>query len=124
MSEEPVKEFASNLADLCLSSEPLINMLTNLAGEYEAYAGKIVNVLEDHLTKIEAYRKLPALYVMDSIIKNIRGLYPVLFEENVVATYMNVYREVDLQTRFLMLLLRFSWSGIFSPENSRPLMIR
>lgn len=56
MSPEEVKEeYYSSLRDLTINSKPLICMLTTLAEENAAHACYIVEVIEDHLQKVNIF---------------------------------------------------------------------
>ncbi|XP_044747755.1 uncharacterized protein LOC123308987 isoform X2 [Coccinella septempunctata] len=116
MVSEDVKAYVSSLADLTFNSKPLINMLTMLADENVAHAAEIVDVVEDHLAKVKTDVKLPVLYLIDCIVKNVGGPYNELFSRNIVATFCNVFRVVDEKTRAEMFKLRQTWNEVFSPK--------
>jgi len=92
MAAEVEKEYLSSLADLSCNSKPLINMLTLLAEENEANAPVIVQSIEKHLLKTDY--KLPCLYLMDSILKNVAKRYVELFTQNIVSTFAGVFEKV------------------------------
>lgn len=61
--------------------------------------------------------KLPIFYLMDSILKNVKGPYPKLFGEHIVPLYCNCVRQVtpkDLR-RFVHVLNTWEASQLFSP---------
>ncbi|KAL3266670.1 hypothetical protein HHI36_010832 [Cryptolaemus montrouzieri] len=116
MVSEDVKAYVSSLADLTFNSKPLINMLTMLADENVAHAEEIVEVVENHLTKVKIDVKLPILYLIDCIVKNVGGPYTELFSQNIVATFCSVFRVVDEKTRAEMFKLRQTWNEVFSPK--------
>ncbi|XP_045478783.1 uncharacterized protein LOC123683864 isoform X2 [Harmonia axyridis] len=116
MMSEEVKAYVSSLADLTFNSKPLINMLTMLADENVGHAAEIVDVVEDHLAKVKTDVKLPVLYLIDCIVKNVGGPYNELFSRNIVSTFCNVFRVVDEKTRAEMFKLRQTWNEVFSPK--------
>lgn len=116
-SEEIKAEYTSSLADLTTNSKPLINVLTMLADEYgKEHAKEIVEAIETHLAKVSTEVKLPILYLIDSIVKNVDNTYTELFSQNIVSTFCNVFKVVDESTRSEMFKLRQTWNDVF-PQN-------
>ncbi|OQR67999.1 hypothetical protein BIW11_02094 [Tropilaelaps mercedesae] len=113
--EEPAAEFASSLRDLTTNSKPLISMLTMLADESRDHAEKIVEAIEHYLRTSESSIKLPSLYLIDSIVKNIGDPYVQLFTENIVRNFVLVFQEGDERVRTALFKLRQTWKEIF-PE--------
>ncbi|XP_071452534.1 uncharacterized protein Pcf11 isoform X2 [Hetaerina americana] len=113
MSKEVADEYASSLADLTVNSKPLINMLTILAEENIDHAPAIVQAVEKHLTKVMPEIKLPVLYLIDSIVKNVGRAYVSLFTQNIVSTFCSVFVKVDERTRSQMFKLRQTWNDVF-----------
>ena len=71
------------LARHAQNSKPVITALTIIAGEHrESNAATIVSALEQHIAEGNAYQRLPAMYVLDSIVKNIGEPYTTLFGMN------------------------------------------
>ncbi|KAL5012400.1 hypothetical protein ScPMuIL_010951 [Solemya velum] len=114
MAEEVVEEYESSLAELTFNSKPQINMLTMLAEDHEQHASHIVKVIEERIEKMDSKKKLPLLYLIDSIIKNLQSTnYPRLFSQNIVTTFSGVFEKVDEKTRQSMYKLRQTWSRLF-----------
>ncbi|CAH1802866.1 unnamed protein product, partial [Owenia fusiformis] len=114
MTEEVKEEYRSSLSDLKFNSKPLINMLTMLAEEYSQYSDVIVQVIETHIHKAKPTEKLPCLYLIDSIMKNVHeGNYVQAFTNNIVQTFCGVFEKVDEKTRQSMFKLRQTWSTLF-----------
>lgn len=64
-------------------------------------------------------RKLPLLYLLDSIVKNIGGVYLQLFSRNLVTTFRSAYENVvDEATRSAMLRLLDTWDPLF-PQKTK-----
>ncbi|KAG5886429.1 hypothetical protein JTB14_035721 [Gonioctena quinquepunctata] len=111
--EEIKAEYASSLADLTFNSKPLINVLTMLADENSPNAKVIVEAIETHLSKVSTDVKLPILYLIDCIVKNVGGTYTSLFSQNIVSTFCGVFKAVDEKTRAEMFKLRQTWNEVF-----------
>uniref|UniRef100_A0A182VVW6 Pre-mRNA cleavage complex 2 protein Pcf11 n=1 Tax=Anopheles minimus TaxID=112268 RepID=A0A182VVW6_9DIPT len=107
------KEYLSSLADLNVNSKPLINMLTILAEENLEYAQIIVNAVEKHLTKVAPDVKLPILYLVDSIVKNVGKQYQTLFSQVIVNMFCGVFQTVNEKIREKMFSLRQTWNEVF-----------
>ncbi|XP_017892802.1 uncharacterized protein LOC108632624 isoform X2 [Ceratina calcarata] len=115
-SKEIADEYISSLSDLTINSKPLINMLTMLAEDNIEHASAIVQAVENHLQKVRSDIKLPVLYLIDSIVKNVNGAYLNLFTQNIVNTFCGVFEKVDENTRASMWKLRQTWNDVF-PAN-------
>ncbi|KMQ93559.1 pre-mrna cleavage complex 2 protein pcf11 [Lasius niger] len=92
-SKEVADEYISSLSDLTINSKPLINMLTMLAEDNIEHASAIVQAVETHLQKVRSDIKLPVLYLIDSIVKNVNGDYLNLFTQNIVNTFCGVFEK-------------------------------
>ncbi|XP_076041386.1 uncharacterized protein LOC143025504 isoform X2 [Oratosquilla oratoria] len=112
-AEEAAEEYRSSLADLTTNLKPLITMLTILADENKVHAPVIVRVIEQHLEQAPTNHKLPVLYLIDSIVKNVGGDYVRLFGQNLVHTFKGVFEKVDERTRKKLYELRLTWSEVF-----------
>ncbi|XP_019634316.1 PREDICTED: trichohyalin-like [Branchiostoma belcheri] len=116
MADAVVEEYESSLADLTFNSKPHINMLTMLAEENVKYAPHIVRLIEAQLNKATSSEKLPVMYLMDSIVKNVGGDYCTLFSQNIVSTFCNIFEQVDEKTRMSLYKLRSTWDTIFTAK--------
>ncbi|KAH6934910.1 hypothetical protein HPB50_001831 [Hyalomma asiaticum] len=113
MEEDVCEEYKSSLLDLTCNSKPLINMLTMLAEENVQQAPRIVRSIEEHLQKVPIEMKLPVLYLIDSIMKNVGGDYRALFTQNIVSNFCNVFEKGDERMRMQLFKLRQTWVDIF-----------
>ncbi|XP_045529689.1 pre-mRNA cleavage complex 2 protein Pcf11 isoform X1 [Pieris brassicae] len=111
--KEIAEEYASSLADLTVNSKPLINMLTILAEENVEHAGVIVDTVEKHLEKVHSDIKLPLLYLVDSIIKNVGAAYTQKFSQIIVNMFTKTFKQVDEKVRSQMFKLRETWHDVF-----------
>uniref|UniRef100_UPI00358F5D9B pre-mRNA cleavage complex 2 protein Pcf11-like n=1 Tax=Myxine glutinosa TaxID=7769 RepID=UPI00358F5D9B len=109
MAEDVCEEYKSSLADLTFNSKPHINMLTILAEENLQYATDIVKIIEAQIAKATTTEKLPILYLMDSIIKNVGKDYLSLFTQNIVSTFVVTFEKVQYLRffRFFHALYKF-----------------
>ncbi|XP_055540446.1 uncharacterized protein LOC129727068 [Wyeomyia smithii] len=112
-AKEIETEYLSSLADLNVNSKPLINMLTLLADDNLNYAQIIVGTIEKHLAKVEPDVKLPLLYLVDSIVKNVGKEYQSLFSQVIVSMFCGVFETVNERVREKMFSLRQTWNDVF-----------
>ncbi|XP_065313874.1 pre-mRNA cleavage complex 2 protein Pcf11-like isoform X2 [Gordionus sp. m RMFG-2023] len=110
---EICEEYKAALGDLTINSKPLINMLTMLAEENTQIAPQILKVIEDQLHKANPIHKLPLLYLIDSIIKNVKQPYLEYSIPNIVNIFCQVFEKVDEKTRLMLYKLRQTWGDIF-----------
>ncbi|CAO1421893.1 unnamed protein product [Diamesa hyperborea] len=111
--QEIEEEYLSSLTDLNVNSKPLINMLTMLAEENIEHAPVIVKAVEKHLAKSSSDVKLPILYLIDSIVKNVGKQYKSLFSQNIVNIFCGVFEKVNEKVREKMFNLRLTWNEVF-----------
>ena len=111
---DPINKYKEELEELSSNSLPMINMLTMLSEDYkDSNAPQIVRCIEQRLKSVSPDKKLPLLYLMDSICKNVGQIYIKLFTQNIVSTFCNVFEKVDHKTRLSLYRLRQSWTDIF-----------
>ncbi|KAH8398962.1 hypothetical protein KR222_004292 [Zaprionus bogoriensis] len=125
------EEYLSSLTDLNCNSKPLINMLTMLAEENINYAHVIVRVVEYHISQVAPEFKLPILYLIDSIIKNVKSSYVQLFGQCIVNIFLNAFESVQHspsqvleKVRERMYLLRQTWNEVFPPSKMYALDVK
>ncbi|NXO27737.1 PCF11 protein, partial [Cisticola juncidis] len=119
--EDACRDYQSSLEDLTFNSKPHINMLTILAEENVPFAKDIVFFL---LLQAPASEKLPVMYLMDSIVKNVGREYLTAFTKNLVATFICVFEKVDENTRKSLFKLRSTWDDIFPLKKLYALDVR
>ncbi|XP_059560822.1 pre-mRNA cleavage complex 2 protein Pcf11-like [Myotis daubentonii] len=122
--EDVCREYQSSLEDLTFNSKPYINMLTILAEENLPFAKEIVSFIEAQAAKAPSSEKLPVMYLMDSIVKNVGGEYLTAFTKNLVATFICVFEKVDENTRKSLFKLRSTWDEIFPLKKLYALDVR
>ncbi|KAI9894796.1 MAG: hypothetical protein M1814_000015 [Vezdaea aestivalis] len=99
VSDEVAEDYKNSLEDLNMNSRYEISNLTIIAKENLDHATAITRVLEYHINSTAPPRKLPALYVLDSVAKNVGSPYPLLFSRNLYHTFMDAYSLVDAPIR-------------------------
>ncbi|KAH8402419.1 hypothetical protein KR009_011883 [Drosophila setifemur] len=117
------EEYLSSLQDLNCNSKPLINMLTMLAEENINYAHVIVRVVEYYISQVAPEFKLPILYLIDSIVKNVKSSYVQLFGQCIVKIFLHAFESVQHsqsqvleKVRERMYALRQTWNEVFPPS--------
>ncbi|RVD81745.1 uncharacterized protein DFL_009594 [Arthrobotrys flagrans] len=93
--EELAEDYRSSLEDLSVNSRWEITNLTVIAKENIHAAQAISKVIEEHIQKTSPLRKLPALYLLDSIAKNVGTPYTLFFGRNLYRTFMDAYSLVE-----------------------------
>ncbi|KAG5673844.1 hypothetical protein PVAND_003855 [Polypedilum vanderplanki] len=111
--KEIEEEYLSSLMDLNVNSKPLINMLTMLAEDNLENAAIIVRAIEKHILQVSPEIKLPILYLIDSIVKNVGDKYKQLFAQNIVNIFCGVFEKVNEKVREKMFNLRQTWNDVF-----------
>ncbi|XP_034033481.1 pre-mRNA cleavage complex 2 protein Pcf11 isoform X2 [Thalassophryne amazonica] len=118
------REYQSSLEDLTFNSKPHINMLTILAEENLHFAKDIVAIIEAQISKAPPAEKLPVLYLVDSIVKNVGGEYLEVFAKNLITSFICVFEKVDENTRKSLFKLRSTWDDVFPLKKLYALDIR
>ncbi|GAB1193152.1 hypothetical protein APSETT444_002355 [Aspergillus pseudonomiae] len=98
-SDEVAEDYKNSLEDLTTNDRFQISNLTVIAKENTEHAMAISRVLENHIRTTPPAQKLPALYVVDSIVKNVGTPYTLFLGRNMYQTFMNAYTLVDSPTR-------------------------
>uniref|UniRef100_A0A673KKY2 Pre-mRNA cleavage complex 2 protein Pcf11 n=1 Tax=Sinocyclocheilus rhinocerous TaxID=307959 RepID=A0A673KKY2_9TELE len=122
--EDACREYQSSLEDLTFNSKPHINMLTILAEENIQFTKDIVAIIEAQIAKATPGEKLPVLYLVDSIVKNVGGEYLEVFAKNLVNSFICVFEKVDEATRKSLFKLRSTWDEIFPLKKLYALDVR
>ncbi|KAF2417682.1 hypothetical protein EJ08DRAFT_70532 [Tothia fuscella] len=108
-AEEVATAFREALDDLQRNDQYEIDNLTVIAKESTEHAQSICVELENHIKKTRPAFKLPALYLLDSLVKNVGTPYTVYLGRNLYKTFFDAYTVVDPNTRKAMEELFQSW---------------
>ncbi|KAM0425237.1 hypothetical protein ACHAPT_009554 [Fusarium lateritium] len=130
-SAEVAEDYRLALEDLSSNMRFEISNLTTIARENTEHALAIAEVLQQHILKAPPNKKLPALYVLDSIVKNVGTPYTLYFGRNLFKTFMESYAVVDQPVRRKMEEMLRTWKEpvrgsmdsrpVFSHELVRPI---
>ncbi|KAG2392746.1 hypothetical protein C9374_011471 [Naegleria lovaniensis] len=115
---ESVKEYSLALQrDLKINSLYDIQNLTNIAREEIHNAKHIAKAICTRIKTANDDEKLPSLYLLDSIAKNVGGAYITEFANNLVDVFYYSFKaqtKIETQTRYLKLLK--TWEPIFGNQ--------
>lgn len=114
-----------------MNSRYEISNLTVIAKENTEHALAISEALKNHIKQTPPARKLPAFYVLDSIVKNVGTPYTLFFGRQLYSTFMESYALVDNSVRKKMDEMLKTWKEpvpgsidtrpVFPPEVTRPI---
>lgn len=113
---QQLSNYAVALQELTFNSKPIINNLTITAGESKSCAEAIARLIEQRIATAGAGQRLPLLYLLDSICKNIGVPYVGHFAGNLAATFLSTYAAVDGQQRSAMMHLLRTWPPVFGAD--------
>lgn len=114
--EEVAADYASALSELTFNSKPIITSLTIIAGENLHAAAAIARTVEARIQHSPPDRLLPAMYLMDSIVKNIGGPFVGAFGASIVPMFTDTYSRSDPSTRAALIRLLSTWQGVFTDQ--------
>jgi cell fate (sporulation/competence/biofilm development) regulator YmcA (YheA/YmcA/DUF963 family) len=107
--QETIQNFKNVLDQLTFNSKPIISELTDMAKRYINMAPVIVETIENQINNVPRHQKLPLMYLMDSICKNIGGSYLLLFSLNLTKFFGQTYNLVDSDTQMKLKRLVNTW---------------
>jgi pre-mRNA cleavage complex 2 protein Pcf11 len=130
-ADDVADDYRQALEDLTMNSRIEIATLTNIARENASHGLAIAEVLTNHIKKVPPARTLPALYVLDSVVKNVPTPYALYFGPKLYSIFMGAYTKVDNGTRRKMDEMLKTWKEpvpgsistkpVFPPEHVRPI---
>ncbi|KAI9258979.1 hypothetical protein BDA99DRAFT_484022 [Phascolomyces articulosus] len=105
------RNYREALYELTFNSKPIITNLTIQAQENQYAAAAIVREIEQQIRHNAPGQKLPVLYLIDSICKNVGGVYIEHFGRDIASTFLDAYTVTDPNTRKSFERLLHTWKN-------------
>ncbi|KNC81923.1 hypothetical protein SARC_05774 [Sphaeroforma arctica JP610] len=111
-----IRQYERDLANLRVNSKPIIDQLTLAADDNRQYAQALVEAIKDAIFKASPKFKLPLMYLIDSILKNVQGPYIHLFSRDIVYIFTDSYFQLEEREQRNFERVRATWGDVFGRD--------
>lgn len=113
MADEKFKtEYRDALSELTFNSRPIITSLTMIASENIQAALPITAAIHEQILMVVPNNKLPLIYLMDSILKNVGGIYQSTFADVVVSIFKHSFQAMSRSDRSKLVKVLQTWRAM------------